>query len=66
MDGYKKKTDFVWQNKRHVHMYARITKGSGHRISELQISFCVCRGVQIEQAGHRMSSRFNFFCFIFF
>ena len=33
-------------------MYARITKGGGNRISDLQIRFRHGGGLQIEQAGH--------------
>jgi len=42
----------VWNFKRYGLMYARITIGSGHRISEVQIRFYGARGIQIEQAGH--------------
>jgi hypothetical protein len=53
MEGYKQqKTDIVWHVERQVRMYARITNGSDHRISERAIGFCGVRGVQIEQAGH--------------
>jgi hypothetical protein len=53
MEEYKQqKTGIVWYVERQVRMYAKITNGSGHRISEIQISFCVGRRVQIEQGGH--------------
>ena len=39
-------------------MHARITKGSGHRISEVQIIFYVVREALNEKAGHWMFSLF--------
>ena len=39
-------------------MYARITKSSGHSISEAQILFYVHRGVLNEQFGHCVGSGF--------
>jgi len=53
MEGYKQQeTDVSLHVDHQVPMYARINKGSGHGISELQIRFCGCRRVQIEQTGH--------------
>jgi len=56
-----KKQTWSLKVERQVPMYARITKGGGNRISDLQIRFRHGGGLQIEQAGHWMSSRFNFF-----
>jgi len=49
MEGNKQqKTEMVWHVDRQVPMYVRLTKGSGDRISELQITFYGCRRVQID------------------
>ena len=39
----------IWHFERQVPMYVRITKGSDHKISEVQIRFC---GVKIEEVRH--------------